>query len=886
MVETTATAQHCLARERELARLEGLLHDALAGRGSVCFVTGEAGAGKTTLLAEFCIRARNAYPEIVIADGHCDAQTGTGDAYLPFREILTELTGEASRSATSPGSPDADTPRSARFFRLAARTLVEHGPDLVDIFVPGGALMTRLGAQAARGTRLGKRLRERSGTEVSAGGIDQSHICEQYTNVLRQLAQRHALVVIIDDLHWADNASIDLLFHLARRLLEDRVLLVGSFRPEDVAAGRHGGRHPLETAANEIRRYYGDVEVPIGAAEQPGMDFINELLDVEPNDIGADFRKSLYRHTGGHALFTVELLRELRDQGTLVRDGAGRWTAPEAPRWEDMPARVEGVIQERLGRLDPLEREVLSVAAVAGDSFAAEVVSAVLERPVREVVRILSAGLSRQHRLVRPLEVQRMAGARMSAYEFRHSVFQGYIYQSLDDIERVHLHEHLGRCLEELFARDTDAIALQLARHFEAAGEVEKAVRYLGAAARRAYGSHAVDDAAGHLRHALDLVRREFGEELPVEFLRDERLQIHRLLGAALERKCDDVAARPNVEQALTLVGTDTGVERAELIRALARTWERQSDYRTASRFFDEALSSLGQEPPGPADGWWQEWISIRLGQIWLAYWTGDIAGMEELIGILEPRVTEHGDALQRQRLWMSRSLLGYRRERFRLSDNTVAACDEALAASRQTDSLFDQAEACFGAGFCRLFADQSEAAAEFLTQTLQLAEKVGDLRIKGLALTYLVIAHRQNGDLEAVERTLPEARDAAAARGADEYTAVAIANESWLAWKSNDTEAAGRLAKEAVQIWSQKAPKYPLQWVAKLQLIAMSLEKADLATAVEFSRSLLPPPQALLRGVSDALERAVARFDARDPALASEALGEAVALAVEEGYL
>ena len=885
MAETTATAPRCLARERELEQLEALLVEALAGRRSVCFVTGEAGAGKTTLLAEFCRRARSLHPDLVIADGYCNAQTGMGDAYLPFREILAELAGEAPTSATSPGSP-ADTPRTARFFRAAARTLVEHGPDLVDIFVPGGALMTRLGTQAARSTRLAKRLQSGKDLAIAPGGIDQSHIQEQYTNVLRRLARRQPLVIIVDDLHWADNASIELLFHLVRSMIADPVLIVGAFRPEEIAAGRGPHRHPLEAVANEIKRYYGDVGVEIAAAGSGGAAFIDGLLDAEPNELDRDFREALFRHTSGHALFTVELLQHLRQQGMLVRDEAGRWTVAGALCWEGLPARVEGVIEARLGRLDSGEREVLSLAAVAGDPFAAEALAAVLQVPVREVVGTLSGPLARQHRLVRPLEMRRVAGVRISAYEFRHSVFQTYIYSALDNVERAHFHEQLGRSLETLFSMDPDGAALQLARHFAAAQDTGKAVRYLLAAGRRAYASHGIDDAIAHLRHALDLADRDAGEGPPLAYLGEERREIHRLLGHALERKCEYDEARVHLGRALDMTGADDRIERAALARSLAATWERQSDYPAAARLLQEALDLLGEASAVPEADWWQEWISIRLGQVWLAYWTRDVQGMESLIDILEPRIAERGDALQRRRLWTSRTLLGFRQERFRLSEATVFASDQALAASKEGDSLFDQAEAYFGAGLSRLSADQPGAAVELFTRGLELAETSGDLRLTGRTLTYLSIAYRRAGDPSAVERTILKARESVTISGAREYVGVLSANQSWLAWKAKDVRKAAQLAQEAIATWSRHAPHYPMQWLAKLQLISILLPGDDVAGAVELGRSLLPPPNALLGDVTDAQQRAVCAFDDRDPDAAGKALQEPVQLAGETGYL
>ncbi len=134
-----------VGREPEMARLNGYLDQALAKGGGVCFVTGEPGAGKSSLLGEFTRRLQGTHPDIVFAVGDCNPQTGTVDPYLPFREIMGHLTGSAEAAAD-----EAPARRgSPRFFAATARILQEHGPDLIDIFVPGAAVLTRLGAQAA-----------------------------------------------------------------------------------------------------------------------------------------------------------------------------------------------------------------------------------------------------------------------------------------------------------------------------------------------------------------------------------------------------------------------------------------------------------------------------------------------------------------------------------------------------------------------------------------------------------------------------------------------------------------------------------------------------------------------------------------------------------------
>ena len=146
---------------------------------------------------------------------------------------------------------------------------------------------------------------------------------EQYAKVVQTLARRTPLLLILDDLQWADEGSANLLLHLGRRLQGCRVLVVGAYRPADVAIGRDGQRHPLERVVGELQRDLGEIVLDLSRAE--GRAFVDALLDSEPNLIGELFRATLYQQTLGHPLFTIELLRDLQERGALARDDAGRW---------------------------------------------------------------------------------------------------------------------------------------------------------------------------------------------------------------------------------------------------------------------------------------------------------------------------------------------------------------------------------------------------------------------------------------------------------------------------------------------------------------------------------------------------------------------------------
>ena len=474
-----------VARERELAQLGGFFDLVLAGQGCAVFVTGEAGSGKTALVQEFTRRAQEAHPDLLVASGNCNAHTGIGDPYLPFREILGLLTGDIEARWTAGTITREHARRLWNTLPLAAQALVEAGPDLIDTFVPGAALVGRATACAPGPVDWLARLDElveRKAVGPGAPSPQQSDLFEQHSRVLQLLAQQAPLLLVLDDLQWADAGSINLLFHLGRQLVSSRIMIVGAYRPEEVASGRDGKRHPLEPVVNEFQRDFGHITVDVDQAESRG--FVEAFLDTEPNRLRLPFREMLYRQTRGHPLFTIELLRGMQERGDLVQDQEGRWVEGPALDWETLPARVEAVIAERMGRLPKPLQETLRAASVEGEVFTAEVVAQVQGANEQEIIRRLSGELGRQHRLVAAQSLQRVGSQCLSRYRFRHFLFQKYLYDHLDPVERAHLHEATGSLLETLY-RERVAVgealelgaqfppvaegAVQLARHFQAA---------------------------------------------------------------------------------------------------------------------------------------------------------------------------------------------------------------------------------------------------------------------------------------------------------------------------------------------------------------------------------------------------------------------------------
>ena len=506
-----------VARQGELAKLGSLLDQAMAGRGGVAFVSGEAGGGKTALLDELTRQAGQAHPDLIALRGKCNAHGSAGDPYLPFREILQTLAGDIeSKRAGGTLSPE-QARRAWEALPQVGAALVEHGPDLIDSFIPGEALLRRVESFSTPtlAARWQVQLREIAARSKEAASASRPDLFAQVTQVLHALSVRMPLLLTIDDLQWADVGTAALLFHLGRRLAGSRILLICAYRPEaskvgqESQAAEQGSAPGVGVVLRELVREWGDVLIDLDRAD--GQAFVEAYIDSEPNNLGEDFRQKLYDYTDGNPLFTVELLRSFERQGMLVQDETGSWVEAQGLDWDYCPPQVEAVIAGHLTELADEDQALLQAAAVQGEQFVAEVVARLLIRDEQAVVGRLSGALRTHHRLVQAVSLERLAstGQRLSHYRFRHSLIQRSAYGNLDVVERAQLHEATGRALEAVYAAEEDkpqGLALALAWHYEAAGLNLPAARALHDAGRLAMRLAAFKEALSLFDHGLTLL--------------------------------------------------------------------------------------------------------------------------------------------------------------------------------------------------------------------------------------------------------------------------------------------------------------------------------------------------------------------------------------------
>jgi tetratricopeptide (TPR) repeat protein len=579
-----------VTREAELAQLQRFLERSLAGHGQVAFISGDPGQGKTALAQEFARRAQTSHPDLVVASGNCNAYTGIGDPYLPFREIIGLLTGDIE-SRWEAGAIDQE--QAARLWQaspLTFQALVESGRDLVDIFVPGDILLRRAMSFSSRPAKWLPSLKElvvRKASLPSDPGFQQAALFEQYTRLLRALSRHKPLLLVLDDLQWADSGSINLLFHLGKGVEGCRIMILGTYRSTEVALGRGGERHPLEPIVNEFKRQFGNLQIELGKSD--GRRFVDAFVDSEPNRLDENFRATLFRLSEGQPLGTIELLRDMQERGGLVQDADGYWIEGPDLNWETLPARLEGMIAERIDRLEDAERQILKAASVEGETFTAEIVAQALSVDADETVRLLSNELDKRHHLVNAQNIREVNGQRLSTYRFRHILFQRYLYNSLDTVERPRLHQAIGTTLQNLYGEGKEEIAGQLALHFREAGKIIKAADYLNQAGDRARELVAHQEAIDHYQEAITSYEQALGDKWdPLQ-----RAMLERKIGEAFFRRGQNQQALEHLGKALSYLGKRLPDSRWGVRLDIIRNIINQIGHRFAPRLFLKPASMI-----------------------------------------------------------------------------------------------------------------------------------------------------------------------------------------------------------------------------------------------------------------------------------------------------
>jgi DNA-binding winged helix-turn-helix (wHTH) protein/predicted ATPase len=454
-----------LGREVELAQLRGWLDRALAGERQTVFVTGEPGIGKTTIVQAFLEQAAQTH-RILVARGQCLDHYGAGEAYLPVLDGFSRL----CRSA--------DGAHALGVLRQQASTWLSQMPSLVP---PS----------------------ERANLQTQVVGATRERMLREMAEAIETLTAESALLLVLEDLHWSDYSTLDLLSYLARRQDRARLMVVGTYRPVDVIVGDH----PLKAVKRELQAH--------GLCHELPLEYLSE--EAVEKYIGARFpghefplrlRRTIYRRTEGNPLFMVDLVEYLAEQKMIV---------PKQERWElrvdlseierGVPANLRQLIEKQIERLSPDERAVLEAASVAGTECSCVAIAAGLDRPTEWVDKHCEE-LARRHQFLSPSWLVELPDGTVTArHRFIHVLYRDVPYRLMPPMRRSQIHQRIAERGRALYGNRVSEIAAELAMHFEQSRDWPRALQYLVQAAENATRTSAHHEAAELARRGLVILQ-------------------------------------------------------------------------------------------------------------------------------------------------------------------------------------------------------------------------------------------------------------------------------------------------------------------------------------------------------------------------------------------
>ena len=773
-----------IGRQDEIETLQGLARDVRQGRGQIVSLVGEAGLGKSRLVEEL--------------RGEWERESSNGAVWVESRGIAYDMSRPYAlfiqQLRQVCGIEENDSPDVVR---QKIQDIDGASPERV-------ALLTR----AADVLLLGDA--DHEGPQLQAEAVKRE-LFDTLLALWREMAASGPAVIVMDDLHWTDPASVELLLHLMQLAEDTPVFFLCAFRPER----RSPAWRVKQTAETDYPHLYTEITLnPL--TEEHSDALISSLLTI--SDLPSSLRRMILQKAEGNPFFVEEVVRTLIDGGAVVRDESGmHWRA--ATKVDDIaiPDNLQSLLIARFDRLEEEARKTLQLASVIGRSFYYKVL---------EIVSDASVTLDRQLNTLQRVELIREA-ARLPEleYMFKHELTREAAYGSILRRRRRTFHRQVGEAIEGLFSDRLEEEAHRLAHHFDESKDAQRALKYYTMAGDAAARLYANTEAIDHYTRALGLATRGEatdeqlihlytirGRTMELASQHDDALANYGELEAiAQERKNPALEVAALLPQA-TLHSTFTSrfdPDRGEdlAVRALALAKELQDPQAEAKALWNLMLAmTFGRSDPSAAVDYGEQSIAIARENSLreeLAFALNDISRVYFSIGQTD-QAAEAGQ--EARELWralgnlpmlgdnlMSESLALYAAGDL---DGAKSASEEALQAARSIGNLWGEAGALLLVGPFYLERGEIDSGIETVEQAISMSEQANFAGPSVLIRTVLAWTYAMLGD---IDRAFEQAQTAADSLGeSTDVTRFTMACLGYLHMVNGDSEKAQEAIKNA----------------------------------------------------------------------------------------
>ncbi len=810
-------------RERELQKIKSAIAQLKTGNGTLLCISGEAGLGKSRLVLE--TRGLSRFAGWAETRALSYAET-TG--YRMMRDLLHALL------ATTPGG---DPHKINSTFH---ENILELAPDRVERIYPYLARILEAPLQQPWVERL----------EHLSAEVLQTRILEAFRGYVEARAQREKLVLVWEDVHWADPSSLQALEHLAPIVVNAPVLVVVAYRRESNVWER------LNRLAAQLPKKCVQVIELAALTARESADLIAAAGEIDDSQT----RQAILNRAEGNPFFLEELVRAVRDARVMTIHDIS-----------DIPPTLQAVIAARIDSLPAAAKRVLQRASVIGRTFQIGILAHLCKKQGEHALPETIEELCRRNLVY----LEQIAGSRATfdqTYTFQHAITHEVAYQSLLQVTRREWHRHVGEAVETLLPDRLAELSGVLGRHFELAGVPDKAITYFIRAADRARETFSNLEAIGFYRSALAQAESQAGASFDALMA-----TLREGLGDVLILNGEFAPARDQFEQAEKLVAESDRIARSRLELKIGLSWIHRRDFEKALEGLHRAELELESDLPTRGTGWWNAWAQIQHERMHLFYWLGQCDELNTLAEQVEPNVEKHGTIMQRAKFFMMRALSLLSEYHYSPPPTAVEYAERAVELAKERDNPAERVHLKFTLGFVRLWHGDLEESVAALNEALELAERIGDVVLQVRSLIYLAVAHRGMNSKSAAQEFAKRAMLLAAKLDMVHYIAMANATLAWVAWKDGDHSKSRTLATQALEDWHSMPDPYGFDWMALWPLIAVAHAEGNFAVAIEWMKALFGPNQHPLPARLTAAVRETIRAAGENPAhsakLASEAL-------------
>ena len=817
------------ARERELELMLDRRRVACEGRGQVIWVSGEAGIGKSRLLAALAQESAEQRWLSIQASSHARDS--------PFRPILGWLRRVLELDPEAPVNEQLDALETA----LEGYGLREH--------------RSRAGPAALIAEFLGLPSEGRHPPLGLGPELRKKKTLQTLVDLLLAMARREPVVLAVEDLHWMDPSTLELLSLWISACADAALLLVLTSRPDFVPTWEEP-KHLTQLELSRLSRR--EVEQMLGRLS--GGKALPETV-----------REQIFAKTDGVPLFVEELVESLLESGRLI-EREERWELVGELEALSVPATLRDLLTARLDRLGTA-KAVAQLASVVGREFSHALLAEVSSLPSSEIEaalgRLVDAGL-----------VYRKGFSSRRRYLFKHALIQDAAYDSLLEPRRREHHEQVARVLEEHFAEICEARPDLLGFHWEMARHDARAAPCFQRSGDRSKAVYANQEAAAFYHRALASMRKIEDPQDALR-LRQSMLALHEAIGDLMTLERCPEAAQAAYGEVLHLA--DDPLTRSRMHRKSAKALNTHSRSQ-------EALEELGRAEgilripleEQATELLWREWIAVRIVKLFAHHWAGDLEAMKSVVEELEPIVEEYATPALFVEFYETKIALHLRLDHCHPSASTLSLAETYLKYCEQSSDEQRIADAKSTLGLTFLLRNELDDAQRFLSGAQDHAQQIGEGTVEMVSRAYLSLTLRKKGEVEGARKLSEEilTQDASA-----QYHGLAHGNLCWVSWKRNRLEEAEGHGLAALSCW--EVTPFAFQWTARFPMLAVFLRRDALSQAMPMVDSLLNESQEKIPDpIADLFRESRHSWAAKDRSATTSLLEQAILLAPRYHYL